>query len=119
MPHVRTFPTTAPRPGKWIFQRGPPRNGRRTTNRKLKNSVAWLRPSRSRISARSCSRWLSSIDGSRTAWITEPHADARVGTVAPDWQSELADIILQLWMEDVTTWVTVDQVRPEMAQRGY
>ena len=34
---------------------------------------------------------------------------------APDWQSELADIILQLWMEDVTAWVAVDQVRPEMA----
>ena len=35
---------------------------------------------------------------------------------APDWQSELADIILQLWMEDVTAWVTVDQVRSELAQ---
>jgi hypothetical protein len=38
---------------------------------------------------------------------------------APDWQSELADIILQLWMEDVTAWVTVDQVRPEMGQHGH
>jgi hypothetical protein len=38
---------------------------------------------------------------------------------APDWRSELADIILQLWMEDVTAWVTVDQVRPEMAQHGH
>jgi len=34
---------------------------------------------------------------------------------APDWRSELADIILQLWMEDVTALVAVDQVRPEMA----
>jgi hypothetical protein len=38
---------------------------------------------------------------------------------APDWRSELADIILQLWMEDVTACVTVDQVRPEMAQHGH
>lgn len=37
----------------------------------------------------------------------------------PDWLTDLADIILQVWMEDVTAYVTVDQVRAEMVQRGH
>ena len=37
------------------------------------------------------------------------------------WESDIADIILILCVDDSSPdgWVTVEQVQPEMAKRGY
>jgi hypothetical protein len=47
--------------------------------------------------------------------------NAMANNMKTDWETDLAGIILDLWMEkmDPSYYVTVDQVQPQMAQLGY
>jgi hypothetical protein len=66
--------------------------------------------------------------GAEHEWITifcnitsKPWGSAMASNLKTGWEIDLADVILDLWMEklDPTYYVTVDEVQPKMAELGH
>jgi hypothetical protein len=51
----------------------------------------------------------------------KPWGSAMASNLKTGWEIDLADVILDLWMEklDPTYYVTVDEVQPKMAELGH